>query len=79
MKLKYITYEHCDGYQAFVVFDNITNHNDMGARLRAVNYLGAGFIGFGSDGVASCYGESESMKIKSRLRKDSEIINRFIG
>lgn len=78
MKLKYITYEHFEGHQAFVIFDPITNHNDMSKDLRSIKFLGAGFVGFGDDRKAHCYGKSESMRIDSRGEKDSAVINMFI-
>lgn len=76
MKLKYITYESIEGApDRFVVFDTITNHSAM--KFPSLKILGAGFMGFTPDGKAYCYGESVSMKIKSRGGLDSDIINSF--
>lgn len=77
MKRKYITYEHLDRYPAYVIFDTITDHSRMAARLSSTKIHGAGFVSFGEEG-ACCYGESVSMNILSRGKDDEKIINRGI-
>ena len=77
MQRKYITYDHFDGYPAYVLFDTITNHKEMAGQLRSTKIHGAGFVSFG-EGGACCYGESVSMNIMSRGKDDEKIINRSI-
>lgn len=70
--MKYII----DELNMFVIFPNHINHDDM-ARLHCkpigCSIVGAGFIEI-FDGIVSCYGESVSLRIKSRGHIDSEII-----
>ena len=75
--MKYITYESIEYGSIFVIFDKITNHDDMASRLSYEKILGAGFVGFADDVGACCYGKSVSLKIKSRGQEDNKIINRF--
>ena len=74
--MKYITYESIEFGPVFVIFDKITNHDDMASRLPYEKILGAGFVGFGDDGEAYCYGKSVSLKIESRGQEDNEIIKK---
>ncbi|MCK5611936.1 hypothetical protein KAR91_59250 [Candidatus Pacearchaeota archaeon] len=75
MERKYITYDHYDGYPAYIFFDTITNHKEISGQLRAIKIHGAGFLSFREEG-ACCYGESVSMNIMSRGQDDEKIINR---
>lgn len=79
LKMKYITYEsaYCD---SIVVFDSITNHSDMAEKI-GLPVLGAGFITVVSNQYYppewKCYGESTSLKIKSRP-EDTVLANRML-
>jgi hypothetical protein len=75
MKMKYITYQGEFGPQ-FVIFDKVANHSDIARGLLSTKHLGAGFVRFDEQGDSICYGESVSMRVKSRGKLDDEIINR---
>lgn len=73
---KYITYEDAKyGTDSICIFSHFIEHNRMAMNLG--NILGAGFIRF-DKGEPVCYGDSFSLKIKSRP-EDSEIAKYALG
>lgn len=77
MKCKYIVTNH----GGFAIFDLGQTHKDIARGLYGIP-VGAGMchITANSDGCANvhCYGESITLKIKSRKEEDEKIINRRI-
>lgn len=73
MKIKYITYDN-GLLDTIIIFPEYVMHRDVGVQGEI---LGAGFIEV-IDGKWSCYGESISLKIKSRP-EDTKIANKFIN
>lgn len=74
--LKYLLTKQGD----LIVFSDGLSHSEMAGRR---DIVGAGFIRFHDTNDAElaraeCYGESVSLKIKSRKEEDEEIINRRI-
>jgi hypothetical protein len=73
MNIKYITF-NTGSYDSIVIFPKYTKHSEIGI-LGTI--LGAGFIEV-VDGKWVCFGESVSLKTKSRP-EDTIIANKFIG
>lgn len=73
MKIKYITFD-TGLIEAIIIFPEYVMHRDIGIQGEI---LGAGFIEV-IDGQWNCYGESISLKVKSRP-EDSKIANKYIG
>lgn len=73
MKIKYITFD-TGLIEAIIIFPEYVMHRDIGIQGEI---LGAGFIEV-IDGQWNCYGESISLKVKSRP-EDSKIANNYIG
>lgn len=70
MKLKYII----DDIDGFAVFSEFVQHDRVAIPFQSYNQIvGAGFVSF-VDGTVTCYGESISLRIKSRGYTDSEIL-----
>lgn len=75
-KAKYII---CEG-DTPVVFPEILQHADVARNLFGQRKIsGAGFVYVNSQGSYSCYGESVSLKVKSRNEEDSKILNKYLG
>lgn len=76
MKSKYIVY----GAPATpIVFPETLNHNEVADRFaRPSDVVGAGFC-YIEDNKYVCYGESYSLKIKSRGELDSKVLNFMLG
>lgn len=70
-KLKYIV----DAIGGFAIFPPYVNHDTVGALMSKAGIppVGAGFIDI-FDGEVQCYGESVSLRIKSRGEEDSKEI-----
>lgn len=80
MKTKYIVYDTHLCPMA-VVFPELINHNDM-ARALNINpddIWGAGFCYINKDAAWTCYGESISLKVKSRGEEDERLLNKYCG
>jgi hypothetical protein len=75
MKIKYIIVESYDGSQQPFLFSKLTSHSDM-AGVGGDNIIGAGFCQLNGYNKWTCYGESTSLRIKSRGVLDDEILNR---
>lgn len=60
-----------------VVFSEYLNHLDVALGIGG-EVLGAGFC-FIEDGIYHCYGESVSLKVKSRCEEDARILNKYLG
>jgi hypothetical protein len=73
MKIKYITFD-TGLIEAIIIFPEYVMHRDIDIQGEI---LGAGFIEV-IDGQWNCYGESISLKVKSRP-EDSKIANKYIG
>lgn len=78
-KMKYIRFENNYGGNIFIVFSGDLIHKDVGRMTEIQNpdliAISAGFVGIGSR--VSCYGESISMRLKSKP-EDSELLqNQF--
>ena len=61
-----------------IVFSDLLGHADMAVGIGG-KVLGAGFCYINSDGQYTCYGESTSLRVKSRPEEDARILNRFLG
>jgi len=88
LKLKYIRYQE-EGLDCFIVFPELTFHRNVKIHLfqGSIKLISAGFIEFSSDvndlldaySKALCYGESNSLKLKS-LPEDSKLATKqFFG
>ena len=77
MKMKYLILD--DGYETPILFPEYKKHDDMSRKLGKA--ISAGFVSFGprpeGEVGATCYGESVSLKIKSRP-EDSGLISRLL-
>lgn len=75
-KAKYIVYNNALAGETPIVFDNIIAHNVIASSLTTNkdDIVAAGFVEFDDSG-AYCGGESTSLKVKSRGKKDAELIN----
>lgn len=76
MKLKYII----DQLDGFMIFAPYVNHDDAARQLSKLGgeIVGAGFCDL-VDGVIQCWGESNSLRIKSRGIIDAKIIAERTG
>jgi hypothetical protein len=74
MRTKYIIVD--TGLPTAFIFPETVTHADV-ARAVAPGrpVLGAGFVSVSDDGEYSCWGESISLKIKSREAEDTRILN----
>jgi hypothetical protein len=82
MKTKYITYK-ADVGEDIIVFSLFETHADIAHRLN-LEVISAGFIYITTtapdgDFKAECYGDSVSLKVKSRPAEDAELANRMLG
>lgn len=70
-KLKYIV----DVVGGFAIFPPYIDHDTVANLMtkRGIDPVGAGFIDF-FDGTVHCYGESVSMRMKSRGAEDDAVI-----
>jgi hypothetical protein len=76
MTLKYIRFKH----DAFIIFDQYFSHDEV-CRSKEKEIVSAGFCdlqGKSGEVIASCYGKSDSLGIKSRP-EDSEKMTTFIN
>ena len=75
-KAKYIILDN----RTPIVFPETHGHNDMKFRVApGAECTGAGFVYINDKGEYVCYGESTSLRVKSRGAVDSEILNRYLG
>jgi len=78
-RLKYIILD--DQTESPIIFPNWINHSDMVQGYQKV--LSAGFLDVVAGAAGhlriACYGESVSLKIKSRPETDSKIIGRLFN
>lgn len=66
-------------FVAPVVFSELLTHADVASAIAPRGeVLGAGFCGIDND-IYFCYGESISLKVKSRGEADSKILNKYLG
>ena len=77
-KMKYII-ANAGGYPEPYVFSDTVNHADMARNVGAEIVLGAGFCGINPNREFECYGESVSLRVKSRGEYDSKILNQKFG
>lgn len=73
MKAKYIIIEH-KALEVPIVFSPILQHSEVAGNKKVIS---AGFCRADEDGVYSVWGESISLKVKSRP-EDAEIINKYL-
>lgn len=82
-RAKYIVYE-CEGLDLALIFSNITNHSDMAQVVGKERVVGAGFVSilatYQGDRKVSicCFGESTTLKIKSRGIHDATAVARTL-
>ena len=80
-KSKYVIFDN-SLYAVPVIFSEFMNHNEVAAAIQIHAYGGkpisAGFC-FIEDGKYKCYGESKSLRIKSRPEEDARILNKYLG
>lgn len=63
-----------------VIFSELLTHVDVACALFSRDsVVGAGFCYVNNDGLYVCYGESISLKIKSREALDSKELNKLLG
>lgn len=67
-----------DGIEQPFVFSELSTHAEV-ARALGGEVLGAGFCYIDGIGQYKCYGESVSLKVKSREDVDAAILNRLFG
>lgn len=76
-KMKYIVVEDGFGIECPYIFPDHIQHymmlSDIGGKL-----ISAGFIVSGVNGI-ECYGDSFSLKVKSRPVIDTELVNKMLG
>ena len=73
MKLKYVIIDH--GYAEIpIIFPEFLTHAEVATWYRE-KVVAGGFCYFDSEEY-SCYGESISLKVQSRGKKDSEILTK---
>jgi hypothetical protein len=64
-----------DGIDQFVIFSNLLSHADVARKVGAGQVTSAGFVTFGDECHVCCYGESETLGVKSRGRSDASRIS----
>jgi len=76
---KYIIYEINSGQTRFIIFDKITDHSEILRSLgEEITLISAGFCGINHEThLLQCYGESVTLRVKSREEEDSDIIKRL--
>ena len=63
-----------------MVFSELQTHADVARAVFGGNQIvGAGFVHVNSEGEYVCYGESVSLRVKSRNEEDSKILNTMLG
>lgn len=76
-KMKYIIFNR-SGLEVPLIFPTTVNHIEIAQRIGMVfKVVSAGQCSVGNDGKIYCWGESISLKVKSR-EEDTEIINRIM-
>jgi hypothetical protein len=60
-----------------VVFTDLMGHNEIARSNDEV--VGAGFCCINDEGHYTCYGESVSLKVKSRGDEDARVLNKYLG
>lgn len=60
-----------------IIFTDLMGHNEVVSSHDEV--VGAGFCYINDSATYTCYGESVSLKVKSRGDEDSAILNKFLG
>jgi len=86
MRLKYVCMDNMSQFgntEGFVIFPEFEKHDAMVRKMGGRNHVtAAGFVSIGTDEngevTARCYGESFSLKVKSR-EIDSDMITRAIS
>jgi len=78
--MKYVVFLGEFGIESPVVFPETVNHSAFKPLGKIIS---AGFVSFTQDSktlekFASCWGESTSIGVKSRMVEDSELITRMI-
>lgn len=78
-QMKYIV-STVSGYPEPYVFSETVAHQEMAQRVGAdtTDIVGAGFCGL-RENLFCCWGESVSLKVKSRGDIDSQVLNRRFG
>jgi hypothetical protein len=63
-----------------IIFPETIGHVQMAQNMRwaRADIVGAGFVQVRAGGYV-CYGESISLRVKSRDDKDSEVLNRYVS
>jgi hypothetical protein len=61
-----------------VVFGDLLGHNDIARSFNRDFIVSAGFCYINETGEYACYGESVTLKLKSRP-EDSAILNKYLG
>ena len=75
---KYIVFLH-GGCETAVVFPCWINHSNMAPFRKEVVGAGRVKFSFADDKIwAECYGDSVSLKVKSRLMQDAELIEKSL-
>ena len=77
---KYIVTRGLNGIEQPFVFSELASHAEVADALGGPVWVtGAGFCYINETGKYKCYGESVSLKVKSREQVDADLINRLFG
>jgi len=74
MTCKYIVLQTFDGERA-VIFPDSFYHDEIARSFDGHEVISAGFTGFDGDGKLVCFGESESLEIKTRGADDEVLLS----
>ena len=78
MKTKYIVFKQ-DHLEDIIIFSGLQQHVDIANKLN-LTVVSAGFIKFVPlEDYIECYGDSFSLKVKSRPEEDAQIARRALG
>lgn len=76
LRAKYIITEH----EMPMIFSEWQNHADVARWVFGDRpIIGAGFVYVTQRGDYSCYGESITLRVKSRGEEDAKILNKMLG
>ncbi len=78
MAMKYIVYKTNEG-EVPLIFPNSFCHKGICKSIGEDVIVSAGFIKQNQDGYLECYGKSVSLKLKSRERHDTILINHYLS
>ena len=78
MTMKYVIYQNCEG-EVPVFFPNYISHKRLCVAIEEDRIVSAGFVRMNSKGKLECYGRSVTLKLKSREKHDSILVNHYLS